>query len=149
MHRTSVNIYRPDAATSSLDPIGDILHSSKTIAVVGLSSNPLRPSHEVAAYLQSVGYRIIPVNPNESEVLGIKAFARLEDVREPVDIVEVFRRSEEVPPVADSAIAIGAKVLWLQQDITNYGAAKKARAAGLTVVEDGCMLVEHKKRSSR
>lgn len=144
-----MNIYRPDAATSSLDPIGDILRSFKTIAVVGLSSNPLRPSHEVAAYLQSVGYRVIPVNPNESEVLGIKAFARLEDVPEAVDIVEVFRRSEEVPPVADSAIAIGAKVLWLQQDITNSGAAEKARAAGLTVVEDGCMLVEHKKRRSR
>jgi len=144
-----MNLHRPDTAPPSLDPIGDILRSSKTIAVVGLSSNPFRPSHEVAAYLQAAGYKIIPVNPNESEVLGIKAFARLEDVPEPVDIVDVFRRSEEVPPVADAAIAIGAKVLWLQQDITNPGAAEKARAAGLAVIEDGCMLVEHKKRRSR
>jgi predicted CoA-binding protein len=89
---------------------------------------------------------VIPVNPNESEVLGIKAFARLEDIPEPVDIVDVFRRSEEVPTVADSAIAIGAKVLWLQQAITNAAAAEKARAAGLTVVEDACVLVEHKRR---
>ena len=142
-----MNLHRPDAATPSSDPIGDILRSSKTIAVVGLSSNPFRPSHEVAAYLRSAGYRVIPVNPNESEVLGIKAFARLEDIPEPVDIVDVFRRSEEVPTVADSAIAIGAKVLWLQQDITNAAAAEKARAAGLTVVEDACVLVEHKRRN--
>ena len=141
-----MNLYRPDSVTPSLDPIGEILRSSKTIAVVGLSSNPLRPSHGVAAYLQSVGYRIIPVNPNESEVLGIRAFARLEDIPDPVDIVDVFRRSEEVAPVADSAIVIGAKVLWLQQDITNAAAAEKARAAGLTVVEDACVLVEHKRR---
>ena len=100
----------------------------------------------MAAYLRSAGYRIIPVNPNESEVLGIKAFARLEDIPEPVDIVDVFRRPEEVPTVADSAIAIGAKVLWLQQDVTNAAAAEKARAAGLTVVEDACVLVEHKRR---
>ena len=124
-----MNLYRPDSATPSADPIGEILRSSKTIAVVGLSSNPLRPSHGVAAYLQSVGYRIIPVNPNESEVLGIKAFARLEDIPEPVDVVDVFRRSEEVPSVADSAMVIGAKVLWLQQDITNAAAAERARAA--------------------
>jgi predicted CoA-binding protein len=142
-----MNLHRPDAATPSSDPIGDILRSSKTIAVVGLSSNPFRPSHEVAAYLRSAGYRVIPVNPNESEVLGIKAFARLEDIPEGVDIVDVFRRSEEVPTVADSAIAIGAKVLWLQQDITNAAAAEKARAAGLTVVEDACVLVEHKRRN--
>ena len=141
-----MNLHRPDTAAVSLDPIGDILRSSKTIAVVGLSSNPFRPSHEVAAYLKSAGYKIIPVNPNESEVLGSKAFARLEDIPESVDIVEIFRRPEEVPPVAEAAIAIGAKVLWLQQGITNSGAAEKARAAGLTVVEDACMLVEHKKR---
>jgi len=141
-----MNLYRPDSVTPSLDPIGEILRSSKTIAVVGLSSNPLRPSHGVAAYLQSVGYRIIPVNPNESEVLGIRAVARLEDIPDPVDIVDVFRRSEEVAPVADSAIVIGAKVLWLQQDITNAAAAERARAAGLTVVEDACIFVEHKRR---
>jgi uncharacterized protein len=141
-----MSVHSPDAATPSSDPIGDILRSSKTIAVVGLSSNPFRPSHEVAAYLRSVGYRIIPVNPNESEVLNVKAFARLEDIPEPVDIVDVFRRPEEVPEVADSAIAIGAKVLWLQLGITNAAAAAKARAAGLRVVEDACVLVEHKKR---
>jgi len=134
------------ATQSSSDPIATILRDSKTIAVVGLSSNPSRPSNEVAAYLQSAGYRIIPVNPNESEVLGAKCYARLEDIPERVDIVDVFRRPEDVPPVADSAIAIGAKVLWLQLGITNATAAGKARAAGLTVVDDACMLIEHKKR---
>jgi hypothetical protein len=137
----------PSAKPSS-DPITDILRESKTVAVVGLSSNPARPSNHVAEYLQSVGYRIIPVNPNESEVMGAKAYARLEDIPEPVDVVEVFRRPEEVPPIADSAIAIGAKTLWLQQGITHPAAAEKARAAGLAVVQDACMLVEHKKRRS-
>src|SRR5215469_1717462 len=141
-----MNIVQPENAPTSGDPITGLLRQANTIAVVGLSSNPLRPSHEVAAYLQSVGYRIIPVNPNESEVLSIRAFARLEDISEPVDIVDVFRRSEEVLPVADSAIVIRAKVLWLQQDITNAAAAERARAAGLTVVEDACIFVEHKRR---
>jgi predicted CoA-binding protein len=134
------------SAMPSPDPIADILRQSKTIAVVGLSSNPARPSNHVAEYLQSVGYRIIPVNPNETEVLGAKAYARLEDIPERVDIVEVFRRAEEVPPIANSAIAIGAKILWLQQGITNESAAENARAAGLSVVQDACMLIEHKKR---
>jgi uncharacterized protein len=133
-------------AKPATDPITQILREFKTIAVVGLSSNPARPSNHVAQYLQSVGYRIIPVNPNETEVFGAKAYARLEDIPEPVDVVEVFRRPEEVPAIADSAIAIGAKVLWMQQGITNTAAAEKVRAAGLTVVEDACMLVEHKKR---
>ena len=141
-----MNLHRPDAANASSDPIVEILRSAKTIAVVGLSSNPFRPSHGVAAYLQSVGYKIIPVNPNESEVLGVKSYARLEDIPELVDIVDVFRRPEDVPPVADSAIAIGAKVLWLQQGITHSASAEKARAAGLTVIEDACLFVEHKKR---
>jgi predicted CoA-binding protein len=123
-----------------------ILRGSQTIAVVGLSSNPRRPSHEVASYLQSAGYRILPVNPNETEVLGQKSYGRLEDVPEPIDIVDVFRRSEDVPPIAASAVAIAAKVLWLQQGITNSAAAEKARAAGLIVVEDACLFVEHKKR---
>ena len=134
------------SAMPSPDPIADILRQSKTIAVVGLSSNPARPSNHVAEYLQSVGYRIIPVNPNETEVLGAKAYARLEDIPERVDIVEVFRRAEEVPPIANSAIAIGAKILWLQQGITDESAAENARAAGLSVVQDACMLIEHKKR---
>lgn len=139
-------LHRPNGAVVSPDPIAEVLRSAKTIAVVGLSSNPFRPSHGVAVYLQSVGYTIIPVNPNETEVLGMKAFARLEDIPEPVDIVDVFRRSEDVAPVTDSAIAIGAKVLWLQQGIMHSAAAEKARAAGLTVVEDACLHVEHKKR---
>lgn len=133
-------------ASRSADPINDILGTSKTIAVVGLSSNRLRPSYGVAAYLQSAGYKIIPINPNESEVLGQKSYARLEDVPERIDIVDVFRRPEHVPAVADSAVAIGAKVLWMQQGITNSAAAEKAHAAGLTVVEDACLFVEHKKR---
>ena len=136
----------PNASKPSTDPILDLLRSSKTIAVVGLSSNPARPSNAVAAYLQSVGYRIIPVNPNESEVLGEKSYARLEDIPDPIDIVDVFRRSENVPPVADSAIAIKAKVLWLQLGIENAPAAAKAHAAGLTVIQNACLLVEHKKR---
>ena len=141
-----MQIHVPGTIANSRDPITDLLRTSKTIAVVGLSSDPRRPSHEVAAYLQSAGYKIIPVNPNESEVLGEKSYARLEDIREPIDIVDVFRRPEEVPPIADSAIAIKAKALWLQQGITNAQAATKAHAAGLLVVEDACLLVEHKKR---
>jgi uncharacterized protein len=143
---TMMLIHRPDNAVPSPDSIAQLLREATTIAVVGLSSNPMRPSHEVAAYLQSVGYRIIPINPNEKEVLGQKAYARLEDVRESIDIVDVFRRPEDVLPVANSAIAVRAKALWLQQDITHPVAAEKARAAGLLVVEDACLFVEHKKR---
>ena len=128
------------------DAVAQILRGAKTIAVVGLSSNPMRASHGVAEYLKAVGYRIIPVNPNETEVLGEKAYARLEDVPEPVDIVDVFRRAEEVPAVAESAIRIGAKVLWMQLGIENAEAAERARAAGLVVVEDSCLMVEHKRR---
>src|SRR5580704_8306665 len=136
-----MNIHLPNSANPSTDPILDVLRSSKTIAVLGLSSNPARPSNEVAAYLQSVGYRIIPVNPNESEALGAKSYARLEDIPEPVDIVDVFRRSEDVPPVADSAIAIKAKVLWLQLGVENTASSEKASAVGLTVIENSCLLV--------
>jgi predicted CoA-binding protein len=139
-------LHLSDAAPRSADPINDILRASKTIAVVGLSSDPRRSSHEVASYLQSVGYKIIPVNPNETEVLGQRSYARLEDVREPIDIVDVFRRPEAVPLAADSAVAVGAKVLWLQLGITHTAAAEKAHDAGLTVIEDACLLVEHKKR---
>lgn len=136
----------PQGAMASADPILDILKQYKTIAVVGLSSNPMRPSHGVSEYLQSAGYRIIPVNPNEREVLGEKSCARLEDVPEKIDIVDIFRRPEEVPPVVESAIRIGAKVVWMQLGIANEAAAQKAQAAGLTVVMDACLLVEHKKR---
>lgn len=125
------------------DLIRDILTRSKVIAVVGLSSKPHRPSFGVARYLQTAGYRIIPVNPNEREVLGEKSYARLEDVPIKVDIVDVFRRSELVPPVAESAIAIGARTLWLQEGVIHEEAAARARAAGLVVVMDRCLLKEH------
>ena len=131
----------------SVDPIADILRECKTIAVVGLSSNPMRPSHEVTEYMQRAGYRIIPVNPNEKEVRGEKSYARLEDVPERVDLVIVFRRPEEVPPVVESAIRIGAPVVWMQLGIESQEAAEKACAAGLAVVEDACILVEHRKRN--
>jgi uncharacterized protein len=132
--------------TNSPDPITQLLRKSKTIAVVGLSSNPMRPSHEVASYLQRAGYQIIPVNPNESEVLGQKSYARLEDIPVPIDIVDVFRRPDHIPGVVDSAIAIGAKCLWLQQGLTHALAAAKAQAAGLLVIQDACLFIEHKKR---
>jgi predicted CoA-binding protein len=141
-----MKIHLPGNATASSDPIADVLRETKTIAVVGLSSNPTRPSFEVAQYMQSVGYRIIPVNPNEKEVLGEKAYARLEDIPEPVDMVDVFRRAEDVPAVADAAVAIKPKFLWLQLGIENSAASEAARSAGLLVVEDACLLIEHKKR---
>lgn len=130
------------------DPIHDLLARSKVIAVVGLSSKPHRPSFGVARYLQSVGYRIIPVNPNETEILGEKSYARLEDVPIQVDIVDVFRRSEFVPPIVESAIAIGASVVWLQEGVVHETAAARARAAGLEVVMDRCTLKEHAQRFS-
>lgn len=141
-----MKLHIPENYNPNSDAVAMILRSARTIAVVGLSSNPMRASHEVAGYLKAAGYRIIPVNPNEREVLGEKAYARLEDIPEPVDIVDVFRRAEEVPPVADAAIGIKAKVLWLQLGIENAAAAEKAREAGLVVVEDACLLVEHKRR---
>jgi len=141
-----MNLHLPEKYVANSDVVAEILRGARTIAVVGLSSNPMRASHGVAEYLKNAGYRIIPVNPNETEVLGEKAYARLEDVPEPVDIVDVFRRAEEVPAVAESAIGIGAKVLWMQLGIENGLAAEKARAAGLVVVEDSCLMVEHKRR---
>jgi predicted CoA-binding protein len=141
-----MKVHIPENFNPGTDGVTQILREAKAIAVVGLSSNPMRASHGVAEYLQRAGYRIIPVNPNETEVLGEKAYARLEDVPEPVDIVDVFRRAEEVPAVAESAIGIGAKVLWMQLGIENAEAAERARAAGLVVVEDSCLMVEHKRR---
>jgi predicted CoA-binding protein len=136
----------PDSWPRSNDAIADILKNYKTIAVVGLSSNPRRPSFGVAQYMQSAGYRIIPVNPNETEVLGEKCYPRLEDVpkSQRIEIVDIFRRSENIPPVVDSSIVIGAKVIWMQLGIDNQNAAAQARAAGLFVVEDACMLIEHR-----
>jgi predicted CoA-binding protein len=136
----------PDGAAPSADPIFDILTKYKTIAVVGLSSNPARPSYGVTEYMQSSGYQIIPVNPNETDVLGEPSYASLEEVPQKLEIVDIFRRVDEVPPVVDAAIRTGAKVIWMQQGITHEAAAEKARAAGLTVVMDACIYVEHKKR---
>src|SRR5690348_6710696 len=130
----------------AVDAIGELLKSAHTIAVVGLSSNRMRPSYGVAEYMKNAGYKIIPVNPNEREVLGERAVARLEDIREKVDIVDVFRRSGFVPEVAESAIAIGAKALWLQEGVIHEAAAKRARDAGLFVVMDKCILKEHARR---
>ncbi|HEY6389312.1 MAG TPA: CoA-binding protein [Candidatus Acidoferrum sp.] len=136
----------PDGASAAADPILEILKKYKTMAVVGLSSNPARPSFGVTEYMQGAGYRIIPVNPNETEVLGEKSYARLEDVPEKIEIVDVFRRAAEVPLVVESAIRVGAKVVWMQLGIENAVAAVRARAAGLIVVEDACILVEHRRR---
>ena len=141
-----MRILLPAGAETGANAILEILKKYKTIAVVGLSSNPMRPSFGVTEYMQSAGYRIIPVNPNETEVLGEKSYAQLEDVQEKIEIVNVFRRAENVPPVVESAIRIGAKVVWMQLGIENERAAEKARAAGLTVVEDACIFVEHRKR---
>jgi len=123
-----------------------MLKSARTIAVVGLSSKRYRPSYGVAAYMQSAGYRIIPVNPNETEVLGEKCYARLEDIPEKIDIVDIFRRSELVPEVVESAIRIGAKTVWMQEGVVNEEAARRAREAGLEVVMDLCILKEHRER---
>src|SRR5579872_1950132 len=131
------------------DGIAQLLESARTIAVVGLSSSAMRPSHGMAEYLQRAGYKIIPVNPNETEVLGERAVARLEDIREKVDIVDIFRRSEFVPEVVESAIAIGAKAVWMQEGVIHEAAAERARAAGLMVVMDRCILKEHARRFHR
>ncbi|MFZ5867937.1 MAG: CoA-binding protein [Thermodesulfobacteriota bacterium] len=120
-----------------------LFEDTKTIAVVGLSDKESRASNRVAAYLKSKGYKIVPVNPGAEEILGEKSYPDLKSIPEPVDVVDVFRRPEFVPEVADAAIEIGAKVLWLQQGITHEEAAKKARAAGLTVIQDACMYQEH------
>jgi predicted CoA-binding protein len=146
-----MRVLLPDGANffthPGADAILELLNKYKTIAVVGLSSNPMRPSFGVTEYMQDAGYRIIPVNPNETEVLGEKSYARLEDVPEKIDIVNVFRRAEEVPPVVESAIRVGAKVVWMQMGIENEEAAEMARAAGLVVIEDACILVEHRRRA--
>jgi predicted CoA-binding protein len=123
----------------------DILLSAKTIASFGLSSNPGKESYGIVQYLQSQGYRIIPVNPTVDEILGEKSYPDLESVPEPIDVVQVFRKSEDVPPVVDSAINVGAKVVWMQEGIVNEEAAQKAREAGLQVVMDACMRATHRR----
>ena len=126
-------------------PIPDILRKSRVIAVVGLSNKRARPSYGVAEYMQQQGYRIIPVNPNETNVLGEKCYARLEDIPEHVDIVDIFRRSELVAPVVEAAIRVGASAVWMQEGVVDQSAARKAKAAGLSVVMDRCILKEHQR----
>ena len=123
--------------------IKEILETYRTIAVVGLSSRPHRASHGVSRYMQRQGYRIIPVNPMETEVLGEKAYPSLDDVPEAFEIVDIFRRSEYVPDIVEAAIRRRAKVIWMQQGVIHEGAAERARAAGLEVVMDLCILQEH------
>ena len=142
-----MRVLLPGSVNASADTVLELLQKYQTIAVVGLSSNPMRPSYAVTEYMQAAGYRIIPVNPNETEVLGEKSYARLEDVPEKIEIVNVFRRAEEVPPVVESAIRVGAKVIWMQLGIENEEGAEKARSAGLAVIEDACILVEHRRRA--
>jgi predicted CoA-binding protein len=120
-----------------------LMTDASTIAVVGASSKPDRSSYGIMRKLQSVGYHVIPVNPNETEVLGERAYASLSDIPVPVDIVDVFRRSEYTPPIADEAVKIGAKALWLQMGIENEDAARRAKAGGLTVVMDSCLGTMH------
>ena len=125
--------------------IPELLRASRTIAVVGLSSKMFRPSYGVAHYMQSHGYRIIPVNPHETEILGEKVYATLEDIPEHIDIVDIFRRSEYVMPLVESAIKVGAGAVWMQEGVVDHAAAAKAREAGLTVVMDLCILKEHRR----
>lgn len=125
------------------DEIRQLLASARTIAVVGLSDDPSRASFRVASYLQRQGYRIIPVNPGLQEVLGEKAYPSLRDVPEKVDIVDIFRRPDAIPGIVDDAIAIGARAVWMQLGLAHNASADKARAAGLLVVMDKCLMVEH------
>ena len=125
--------------------ITDILHSARTIAVVGLSGKRYRPSYGVAEYMQKAGYRIIPVNPHETEVLGQRCYPDLDSITEPVDIVDIFRRSEFVPEIVEAAIRKGAKVIWMQEGVIHEAAARRAEEAGLVVVMDRCILKDHRR----
>jgi hypothetical protein len=125
--------------------ISELLRTSRTIAVIGLSSKKWRPSYGVAEYMRSAGYRIIPVNPGETSVLGETAYASLGEIPDEIDIVDIFRRSEYVPEIVDAAIRKGARAIWMQEGVIHEEAAEKARAAGLTVVMDRCILKEHRK----
>ena len=120
-----------------------LFETVRTIAVVGCSPRPERPGHYVAKYLQDLGYRIIPVNPGQSEILGEKCYASLRDIPEPVDMVDCFRRAEDIPPVVEDAIAIGAKFLWMQLGIVNEEAAQRAADAGIEVVMDRCPKIDY------
>jgi hypothetical protein len=128
-----------------MNRISEILHTSRTIAVVGLSGKRYRPSYGVAEYLKRAGYRIIPVNPMETEVLGERSYPDLDSVPEPVDMVDIFRRSEFVPEIVEAAIRKGAKVIWMQEGVFHEAAAARAEAAGLAVVMDRCILKDHRR----
>ena len=125
--------------------ISEILHSARTIAVVGLSGKRFRPSFGVAEYMKKAGYRIIPVNPQLSEVLGEKCYPDLDSIPEPIDIVDIFRRAEFVPEIVEAAIRKGAKAIWMQEGVVHEDAARKAEEAGLTVVMDRCILKDHRR----
>jgi predicted CoA-binding protein len=125
--------------------IADILRSARTICVVGLSGKRFRPSYGVAEYLQRVGYRIIPVNPNESEVLGEKCYPDVDSIPDPIDIVDIFRRPVYVPEIVEAAIRHGAKAVWMQESVVHEAAALRAEAAGLAVVMDRCILKDHRR----
>lgn len=129
------------------DDIGRLLGSVRTIAVVGLSNDPMRPSYGVSSYMQQQGYRIIPVNPTVSEVLGEHSYPDLSSIRETIDLVNVFRRSEFVPDVVDEAIRLKLPAIWLQEGVVHHQAAQKAREAGMSVVMDRCILKEHRRRA--
>ncbi len=131
---------------NSRETIERILHDCRTIAVVGLSSNPSRPSNGVSSYMRRHGYKVVPVNPNETEVFGEKAYPDLASVSQTIDLVDVFRRSDKAGHAVDEAIAIGAKAVWLQEGVIDQAAALRALAAGLLVVMDRCWLKEHVRR---
>jgi predicted CoA-binding protein len=128
------------------DEIGELLKNTRNIAVVGLSDSPLRASHGVAAYMQSQGYRIIPVNPTITDALGEPSYASLLDVREPIDLVNIFRRPEFVPDVVEQVIRLKVRAIWMQEGVIHEQAAEKARQAGIFVVMDQCILKEHRAR---
>jgi predicted CoA-binding protein len=133
---------------TATDEIGELLKRTKTIAVVGLSDSPLRPSYGVSAYMQSHGYKIVPVNPSIKGALGEKAVASLGEIEEKIDMVDVFRRPEYVPELVDEAIRLKVAAIWLQEDVIHEEAAEKARKAGIFVVMDKCILKEHRRRFS-
>lgn len=129
-------------ATTAFDRLR-ILRSYRTIAMVGLSANPFRPSHFAAIYMLAEGYTVIPVNPREQEILGQRCYPSLRDIPTPVEIVDIFREPKAVPPIVEEAITIGAKVIWMQLGVINQEAAQRAREAGLEVVMDACVKIEH------
>jgi hypothetical protein len=137
---------RDGLALKAMDPIFELLSRVKTIAVVGLSDDPMRPSHGVSAYMQLQGYKIIPVNPNIAEALGEAAYPSLLEVPEKIDLVDVFRRAEFVDEIVEQAIQLKVPAIWLQEDVINQRAAARARAAGMFVAMDLCILKEHRAR---